>query len=249
VSERIQKILARSGYGSRRACELMIRAGRVRVNGAVAQLGSSANPVIDRIEVDGEPLVAPPAHVYLALNKPAGYTTTMRDPHAARAVVALLPRDLPAGIVPVGRLDRDTEGLLIFTNDGEFAHRLAHPRYEVEKEYYALVEGVPPAAALEQLRRGIVLDGRRTGQAAVDASGPPHGYAARMGATWLRIVLHEGRKRQIRRMCEAVRHPVIELVRTRIGPVSLGSLDRGALRPLNNGELAALRRRLALDRR
>jgi pseudouridine synthase len=223
----------------------MIAAGRVYVNGTVVtQLGAQADPESEQIAVDGKPLRTAPAPVYLMLNKPSGYTTTLRDPHAKLTVMSLLPPNVPRGVVPVGRLDRDTEGLLMLTNDGELAHRLAHPRYEIEKEYRALVAGAPSTAALERLRRGIMLDGRRTKAAGVRIAEAPRGHAPRAGHTWLSIVVHEGRKRQVRRMCAAVGHPVRELVRVRVGDVSLGPLGPGKTRILTERDVAGLRRQV-----
>ena len=244
MSERLQKILARAGYGSRRSVEALISGGRVTVNGKRAVLGQRADTG-DRVAVDGVVIEgAPAAHVYLALNKPAGYTTTAGDRHAEHTVMELLPNDLPPHVLPVGRLDRDSEGLLIFTNDGDLAHRLAHPRYQVEKEYRALVQGVPTVDALARLRSGVVIDGKPTARSALDVVHAPPGFGTRAGHTWLRVVIHEGRNRQVRRMCFAVGHVVRELVRTRIGPVMLGRLRRGQTRPLTTRELSALRRLL-----
>jgi pseudouridine synthase len=243
MRERLQKILARAGHGSRRSAEQLITAGRVSVNGAVVtELGTQAEPDADVIEVDGERISVTVEPVYIVMNKPYGVTTTARDPHATRTVMQLLPPDLPAGMVPVGRLDRDTEGLLLFTNDGELAHRLAHPRWEVDKEYLALVKGVPSADALRQLRNGIEIDGRKTSRAQVEPAQAPHGHNPREAHTWLSIVIHEGRKRQVRRMCAAVGHPVRTLVRIRIEDVLLGRLPPGKTRPLSSRELQTLRR-------
>jgi 23S rRNA pseudouridine2605 synthase len=240
--ERLQKILARAGFGSRRSAEQLIFDGRVRLNGAVVtELGTRADPSADRIEVDGEPILLPEEHLYVVLHKPSGFVTTSRDPQGRRTVIDLLPPALRGRIYPVGRLDRDTEGLLVFTNDGVLAHRLAHPRYEIEKEYHALVRGVPSVRALQALRRGVDIDGVRTSPAQADAAPPPYGYDAAEGSAWLCIVVHEGRKRQVRRMCEAVGHPVRRLVRTRLGDVLLGRLARGKTRALTPQELASLR--------
>lgn len=247
MKERLQKILARSGHGSRRQVETLIAEGRIRVNGRVAKLGDQADPATDTIEVDGAPIRPASSRVYLAVHKPAGYTTTTTDRHAARTVMELLPPGLPPHVLPVGRLDRDTEGLLIFTSDGLLAHRLAHPRYAIEKEYLALVRGEPDNAALERLRAGVELDGRLTAPALAERSGPPPGYHRRPGHTWLRIVIHEGRNRQVRRMLFAVGHTVVALVRVRVGPVGLGRLERGAHRALTMRELASLRRELGLE--
>ena len=246
MTERLQKILARAGHGSRRAVEALIVAGRVRVNGDIASLGMQADADTDIIELDGARVAATRPSIYIAMHKPAGYVTTSRDPQRRRTVMELLPAGLPPHVVPVGRLDRDTEGLLIFTDDGEFAHRLAHPRYEVEKEYHALVEGSPSQRAIRSLERGVLIDGERTAPAQVARAQPPHGFEERDGHSWLRLILHEGRKRQVRRMCAAVGHPVRELVRTRIDGVLLGRMARGTTRPLTDRELRDLRRTIGL---
>jgi 23S rRNA pseudouridine2605 synthase len=247
MRERLQKILARAGHGSRRGAEALIVAGRVSVNGVVVSaLGAQADPEVDSIELDGQPLTIEQAHVYLVMNKPAGLLTTVSDPQGRRTVMDLLPPALPPHVFPVGRLDRDTQGLLIFTDDGELAHRLAHPRYETEKEYCALVMGSPSAQALGRLRRGVEIQGRQTSPATVEATQPPHGHNSRDGCTWLRLVIHEGRKRQVRLMCAAVGHPVRVLVRTRIGEVLLARLPTGKTRPLSKRELASLRELVGL---
>jgi pseudouridine synthase len=247
VKERLQKILARAGFGSRRSAEALITAGRVRVNGTlVRELGALADADADHIEVDGAAVLVSIDHVYLVMHKPAGYVTTARDPQSRPTVMTLLPPGLPPHVLPVGRLDRATEGLLMFTNDGELAHRLAHPRYEIDKEYHALVSGVPTTASLERLRRGVIIEGKRTAPAAVNVARAPAGHGARAGHTWLRIVLHEGRKRQIRLMCGVVGHPVRALVRTRLGPLSLGSLQRGKTRRLTKRERDELFRSVGL---
>jgi pseudouridine synthase len=247
MKERLQKILARAGHGSRRGAEALIVAGRVSVNGVVVSaLGAQADPEVDRIELDGQPLTIEQAHVYLVMNKPAGVLTTVSDPQGRRTVMDLLPPALPPHVFPVGRLDRDTQGLLIFTDDGELAHRLAHPRYETEKEYCALVMGAPSPQTLARLRRGVEIQGRRTSPATVEATQPPHGHASRDGCTWLRLVIHEGRKRQVRLMCAAVGHPVRVLVRTRVGEVLLARLPTGKTRPLSKRELSSLRELVGL---
>lgn len=246
MKERLQKILARAGYGSRRSVEALIVAGRVHVNGEPATLGMQADAHADVVELDGARVLPETAAVYVAMYKPAGLVTTARDPQGRRTVMELLPHDLPPHVLPVGRLDRDTEGLLLFTNDGEFAHRLAHPRYAVEKEYHALVAGAPPPGAIASLEQGVVIDARRTAPARIEPAQPPPGFDARAGHTWLRIVIHEGRKRQVRRMCAAVGHPVRTLVRTRLDGVLLGRLERGSTRPLSARELHGLRRAIGL---
>lgn len=248
MSERLQKILARAGYGSRRTAEALIAAGRVRVNGrVVTEAGTKADASTDVIEVDGKRIAAEPPRVYLAMHKPAGVLTTASDPQRRRTVMHLLPDGLPPHVLPVGRLDRDTEGLLLFTNDGELAHRLAHPRYRLDKEYAALVEGRPSPTALERLRRGVDIDGWRTSPAEADIlEQPPPGYQQPEGATWLRIVIHEGHKRQVRLMCAAIGHPVRRLVRVRIGDIRLGRMRPGSVRELKPREVTALRRAVGL---
>lgn len=225
-------MLARAGWGSRRACEELIAAGRVTVDGRVARLGDRADPNRQRIEVDGVRVAPPPGTVVYLLNKPAGVVSTAADTHGRRTVTELVPAD--PRVFPVGRLDLDTEGLLLLTNDGELAQLLTHPRHEVEKEYLAEVEGTPDHGALRRLREGVELDDGRTAPARVALVGRRAGGAA------LRIALREGRKRQVRRMCAAVGHPVRRLVRTRIGPIRDPHLPPGAWRSLTAGEVRAL---------
>ncbi len=226
--ERLQKVLARAGFGSRRVCEDLIVAGRAVVNGRVARLGQRVDVDRDRVEVDGKTVGVRPGLVYYLLNKPAGVVTTASDPQGRATVVGLVPGD--PRVFPVGRLDAATEGLLLLTNDGELTHRLTHPSFGVEKEYLAEVEGVPSAAAVRRLREGVALDDGPTAPARV-ALVPPRG---------LRLVIHEGRNRQVRRMCEAVGHPVVRLVRTRIGPLADRGLAPGEWRPLSVAEVRAL---------
>jgi 23S rRNA pseudouridine2605 synthase len=248
VSERLQKILARAGHGSRRSAEQLIAAGRVSVNGVtVTELGTRADPDVDVITLDGTPLVLASEHVVIALNKPRGVLTTMSDTHGRRTVQQFLPSSLPPHVFPIGRLDSDTEGLLLFTNDGEFAHRMAHPRYQIEKEYHAEVLGAPSDAAIAKLRAGVMIDAKRTSPAAVDVTRPPAGWTAHEGHAWLRIVIHEGRKRQVRLMCRAVGNPVRALVRTRIGPIALARLASGTTRQLSEEEVRELRAVLRMD--
>jgi pseudouridine synthase len=249
MRERLQKILARAGYGSRRSAEALVASGRVNVNGvAVTRLGTQADIDADRIEVDGTPLRLAAPGVYLALNKPAGFLTAARDPRGRQTVMALLPRGLPPHVLPVGRLDQDTEGLLLFTDDGDLAHRLTHPRFRVDKEYLAHVRDEPSPDAIAALRAGVEIEGRRTSPAEADIVAPPSGYDARQGQVWLRLVIHEGRKRQVRRMCSAVGHPVRALIRTRIDGVALARLAKAKTRPLSSHEIASLRRAVGLER-
>ena len=227
--ERLQKVLAATGYGSRRVCEDLIAAGRVTVNGTVAILGRRVDPDVDRVEVDGAPIGVRPGLLYYLLNKPVGVITSARDTHGRQTVLDLVPRD--PRVFSVGRLDVDTEGLLLLTNDGQLANRIAHPSHGIEKEYLVEVDGGPASAgALRSLRDGVELEDGTTAPARV--SQPDPGV--------LRIVIHEGRNRQVRRMCEAVGHPVRRLVRTRIGPIVDRSLKPGHWRNLTADEWRAL---------
>ncbi len=221
-------MLARAGFGSRRSCDELIGEGRVLVNGRPAVVGQRVDPDHDRVEVDGVPVGVRPDLVHYLLNKPRGVVTTARDPQGRPTVVSLVP-DQPR-VFPVGRLDADTEGLLVLTNDGELAQRLSHPSFGVEKEYLAEVEGTPSPGALRRLREGVQLEDGLTAPARVSAPAP--------GV--LRISLHEGRNRQVRRMCEAVGHPVVRLVRVRIGPLADRSLRPGEWRVLEPSEALAL---------
>jgi pseudouridine synthase len=233
---------------SRRHAEELILAGRVQVNGQpVTQLGAKVQPEGDEVQVDGRPVQAPAARVYLLLHKPAGVVTTASDPQGRQTVLDLLPSSLQAQrLFPVGRLDLDSEGLLVLTNDGALALRLTHPRFEQEKEYHALVRGRPAPAALEPLRRGLQLPGeaRPTAPAQVRFLRAAHGRqdadAPAPGTSWLSVTLHEGRKRQVRRMLAAVGHPVLRLVRVRVGSLHLGDLPAGQWRALSAAELEKL---------
>jgi 23S rRNA pseudouridine2605 synthase len=212
----------------------------VEVDGRLATLGDRVDPSRARITVDGVPVPAHPELRYLALNKPEGVTTTLRDPHAERTLTALLPPG--PRVYPVGRLDRESEGLLLLTNDGELAHRLQHPRYGVEKEYLVEVSGVLPRSALRRLTGGIELE---EGPARAVRTGPIQ-RGSRTSA--LSVVMLEGRKREIRRMFEAIGHPVTRLVRTRLGPIRLGRLPPGKVRPLSTDEVHDAYRITGLDR-
>ncbi len=218
------------GLGSRRACEELIAAGRVTVNGERAELGRRVDVAVDGVCLDGVPLPVAPGLVHYLLHKPAGVVTTAHDPQHRPTVLELVP-DAPR-VFPVGRLDADSEGLLVLTNDGELAQRLTHPSFGVEKEYLVEVDGTPAPGALRRLRLGVDLDDGRTAPATVGVVAP--------GV--LRIVIHEGRNRQIRRMGEAVGHPVRRLVRTRIGPVTDDRLKPGTWRSLTPAEVRALAR-------
>ncbi len=231
---RLQKVLAAAGIGSRRACEVLIGEGRVSVNDtAVKEQGMRVDPETDVIRVDGMRIQTSSGQVYLALNKPQGMVTTMTDPEG-RPTVGELVADRRERLFHVGRLDADTEGLLLLTNDGELAHRLSHPSYEVPKTYLAELLGPLPRDVGRQLRAGVELE---DGMAKVDSFKLVDSAANRV---LVEIVLHEGRKHIVRRMLEAVGHPVQRLVRTAVGPVQLGAQKSGRLRPLSRQELGAL---------
>ena len=231
--ERLQKVLARVGIGSRRVCEDLIAEGRVTVDGEVAVLGRRVDVETALIELDGAPIGVRPDLVHYLLNKPAGVVTTADDPQGRPTVVGLVPAE--PRVFPVGRLDVDTEGLLLLTNDGELAHRLTHPSFGVEKEYVAELEGSPSRAALRRLREGVELDDGTTAPA----------RAALLEPSVVRLTVHEGRNRQVRRMCDAVGHPVVRLIRTRIGPLADRSLAPGAWRELTGNEVRSLQRAVA----
>lgn len=234
--QRLQKVMARAGVASRRHSEELITAGRVRVNGeVVTSLGVKVDPDRDEIDVDGKRLVTRVPLAYLALNKPAGYITTMSDTHGRRTIVSFLPKE-PVGLFAVGRLDMDTEGLLLITNDGELGDRLMHPRHHVSKTYRAVVSGRPGEPELARLREGVDLDDGRTAPAEVEL------VAAQGGTSLVLITIREGRKRQLRRMFSAVRHPVVSLKRVRFGPIELGEQAQGTIRALSAAEVAELRR-------
>jgi 23S rRNA pseudouridine2605 synthase len=230
--ERLQKVLARAGLGSRRVCDDLIAAGRVSVDGEVAVLGRRVDPERDHIELDGVPVVTQLGLVYYLLNKPAHTVTTADDPEGRPTVVALVPSE--PRVFPVGRLDWDTEGLLILTNDGDLTQRLTHPSHGVEKEYLVEVDGIPSRGALRQLREGVELDDGPSAPAQVRLVQERADHAA------IEIVIHEGRNRQVRRMCDAVGHPVRRLVRTRIGTLVDRELAPGAWRELHQDEVRAL---------
>ena len=237
---RLQKLLSQAGIASRRAAEKLIAEGRVTVNGrTIREMGVKADPAADDIRVDGRRLRQPERLRYILLNKPAGFVTTRSDPARRRTVMDLLA-GVREYVYPVGRLDYDTEGLLLLTNDGDLAARLTHPRHEVERTYEAKVAGEPKQEAIERLRRGIPLDGRRTMPAEVTLVS--HGKAPRQGAPYgfLLITIREGRNRQVRRMCEAVGHPVQMLRRVRIGPISDRHLRPGEWRELSPKEVEKL---------
>ena len=224
---RLNAYLARAGVASRRAADELIKSGRVRVNGEPGQLNTFVAQR-DRVEVDGKE-VAAQRLAYVLLHKPAGTVTTARDPQGRPTVVELV--DLPERVVPVGRLDADTTGALLLTNEGQLAHRLAHPRYGVEKVYEANVEGEPDERALERLRSGVDLEDGRTAPA----------QARLLGPSTIELVLHEGRNRQVKRMCENIGHPVTRLHRSRYAGLTLEGLEPGRWRELEPSEVKRLR--------
>lgn len=228
MTERLQKILSARGVASRRSAEEMIQAGRVSVNGAVAALGQSADPEVDEILLDGRPLPSKVNYVYILLHKPRGYVTTLSDEEGRRTVSELVA-DCGVRVYPVGRLDMDSEGLLLLTNDGEFANRLMHPKHEVEKTYLTWVSDFSEAG-LEKLKRPIELDGYRIRT--------PKVHLVKPGL--LEITIHEGRNRQVRRMCEAAGMKVTRLKRVREGSLGLGDLPLGKWRYLTEKEVKAL---------
>ncbi len=233
MEERLQKILARAGYGSRRSCEELITAGRVRVNGAAVGLGDKADATTDKITVDGRAIKPSEELIYIALYKPRGVISTVTDPELRPAVRDLIP--LEGTLYPVGRLDFDSEGLLLMTNDGDLANKLTHPRYEHEKEYRVLVAKQPDQEQLKVWRRGMVLeDGFRTAPANVFVESK-YGKGA-----WLNVTLKEGHKRQIREMGVQTGLPVVRIIRVRMGSLLLGNLKPKQWRPLTPAEVTEL---------
>ena len=233
MEERIQKVLARSGVASRRACEAMIRAGRVAVNGHVAGLGEKVDSARDRIELDGAPIaLAPASPTYIAVHKPRGVLSTTSDERGRPTVRDLVP--LPGHLYLVGRLDRSSEGLVLLTNDGELTNHLTHPRFRHTKEYRVLVEGLMGEDELGRWRRGVLLEGKQTAPADVSILDQEEDH------TWIRVVMREGRRRQIRDVAAMLGCPVKRLIRVRIGPVHLGDLRPRHWRYLTKQELGQL---------
>jgi len=238
--ERLQKILAHAGVASRRKCEQIISAGRVQVNGeTITELGSKADPDRDRIHVDGKPITLPKQHTYLLLNKPVGCVSTVHDPRGRPTVMDLV--DTKKRLYPVGRLDLLSEGFLLLTDDGPLTQRLTHPSYEHDKVYHVWVDGTPTKRALQHLREGIELEDGLTRPAKVRV------MRRESGGAWLRFVIHEGRNRQLRRMCRAVGHPVRRVIRVSVGPLTLGDLQPGKYRRLTRKERALLREAVGLQ--
>lgn len=237
MPERLQKIISQAGVASRRHAEELITAGRVTVNGlVVAELGAKVEPGRDVVAVDGRPL-AGEAKVYVLLHKPRGVVTTVTDPRGRRTVTDLTA-DIAERLYPVGRLDYNTEGLLLLTNDGALTHALTHPRHEIDKTYIATVVGKPSEEKLDRLRMGVKLEDGTTAPARVRMTG----YDLEKNATTLEIVIHEGRNRQVRRMCEAIGHPVDKLKRTKFAFLTLEGVRRGSYRHLEPEEIERLRK-------
>ncbi len=240
-TERLQKILASAGYGSRRSSERLIEEGRVTVDGKTATLGDQADPSRQRIEVDGVPISRPEPRFYIMLNKPRGIISTTSDPQGRKTVVDLvnlprLRRGEPPRLYPVGRLDAESEGLILLTNDGTLTQRLTHPSYEHPRVYRVLVEGLPEAATLERWKRGITMEGRPTAfdQVTVEEELREN--------CWLRVTVHEGRKHLVRRVVSALGHPPKRLIRVAMGPLELGNLPLGRWRHLTDDEVRMLQR-------
>ena len=239
VNMRLQKFLARAGAASRRGSENLMTAGRVTVNGrVVTELGSKVDPLIDEVAVDGIVVCLQDSPVTLMLHKPAGYVTTMSDPHGRKTVADLVPLSQYPGLFPIGRLDFDTTGLLLFSTDGELGNRLLHPRHHVMKTYEALVEGFPTAEQVETLRRGIELEDGMTAPALVEVMQGRRGDPR--NTSRLSVGIYEGRKRQVKRMFSAIDHNVVALHRAKFGSLTLGELPCGSWRLLSDGELEAL---------
>lgn len=240
--ERVQKILARAGVAARRKAEDLMREGRVTVNGRVAVLGDKADPASDSIKVDDKRVQCATSHCYLLLNKPRGYLTAVEDDAGRPTVMQLVPQQWRKALIPVGRLDYQTEGLLLLTDDGEFAQRISHPRYGCHKTYEVKVKGTPDEAQLDRLRRGIVLEGRRTSPCRITWMKSTGSRDEEGGNTWFAVELSEGRTRQVREMFFRIGHSVQKLRRVAIGPLRDAELPVGALRELSEREISLLRR-------
>jgi 23S rRNA pseudouridine2605 synthase len=235
MEERLQKILARAGYGSRRACEELIAKGQVTVNGQIATLGMKADPDVDRIELNNQPVNQPEPLQYIAVYKPRGVISAAKSPEGRRTVRDLV--DEPGRLYPVGRLDADSEGLILLTNDGELTNQLTHPRYGHQKEYRVLVAVHPEEEQLATWRRGVVLeDGYRTAPAKVRLEG------FKGKGAWLRVTMGEGRKRQIREIGSRIGLPVVKIIRLRIHTLQLGSIKPGQSRKLTKKEIDSLKK-------
>lgn len=241
--ERLQKVMANAGIASRRACEEIIAAGRVTVNGRkVIELGTKVQLGRDVVRVDGKRISAPEKHDYILLYKPRGYLSTVTDPAGRKTVMDLL-EGLTTRVYPVGRLDYDSEGLLLLTNDGELTYGLTHPKHQVKKTYLARIEGIPARSSVEMLAAGVKLEDGPTAPATVEMDDVYNGNAR------LRIIIHEGRNRQVRRMCEHIGHPVLSLKRIALGNLTAAGLKSGQYRRLNPGELKQLKKLAGFGRK
>ena len=237
MQERLQKILARAGVASRRKAEELIREGKVRVDGRVVrEMGVQVDPETQKIECDGIPVIAGEKKIYILLHKPAGVLSTVRDPQG-RPVVTDLLQDIKERVYPVGRLDLDTEGALLLTNDGELAQKIQHPSHEANKTYVAKVKGRPDKQKLAALARGIVIEGKKTWPAHLQVLG------SEALTTTIQVIIHEGRKRQVRKMFEAIGHPVLKLKRTAYGKLELGRLSPGKYRFLTSSDIGLIFRK------
>ncbi len=230
--ERLQKIIARAGVCSRRKAEEYITAGRVMVDGRlITELGFKADPSLAHITIDGKPIQKEEKKVYLLLNKPPGYVTTLSDPQGRPIVTDLLPPDIRLRLFPVGRLDLDSEGALLLTNDGELANKILHPKFEVKKTYEASMKELPKDSDLERLEQGVIVDGQKTWPAQVKV------LKRTKPTVVVEIIIHEGKKRQVRKMFQAIGHPVLRLRRTAYGGLKLGSLAQGQCRFLTENDI------------
>ena len=239
--ERLQKYLAHAGIGSRRSCEKLILEGKIKVNGkVVTTLGTKIDPLQDIVEVNNQVIGKKEKKIYVLLNKPAGYVTTLKDPQG-RPTVKELVKDLNIRIYPVGRLDYATEGLLLLTNDGQLSYRLTHPRYKIPKTYEVLVQGNPSKSALEKLKKGIVLEDGLTQPALIKI------LKQWKNKTLIKITIYEGRNRQVRRMFQAINHPVLYLKRVQEGSLRLGKLAKGEYRFLTEEEVKRLKKEVGLS--
>lgn len=235
MKERLQKILAKSGIASRRTAEQFIRDGKIAIDGQiVTEMGYQVDPQRHQITFEGKPLPLEEKKVYILLNKPTGYVTTMSDPQGRPIVSSLLKKEVSVRVFPVGRLDLDTEGALLMTNDGDLANRVTHPRHEINKTYVAKVKGCPSRKKLEQLEKGIEIDGHKTWPAKIKILDSKPSFTA------IEIIVHEGKKRQVRKMFAAIDHPVLTLKRTAYGRLKLGKLALGKYRFLSKKELKSI---------
>lgn len=238
----MQRYLARAGLGSRRSCEKLILEGRIRVNNqTVTQLGTKVSPALDTVRYDGKPVMPSNNLVYLILHKPAGVLTSLSDPRGRPVIRDFFPSQGLPRLFPVGRLDYQTEGLVLLTNDGALAYGVMHPSFEIEKEYRVKVRGCPTAAGLSTLRSGVVSEGEKLWATRAEI------VSRGVSSTWLKLIVQQGRYHEIRRLCDAIGHPVIQLQRVRLGPIMLGRLPKGCWRRLTDAEVANIR--LAVERK